>query len=205
MGTCSITGKIVPEDELVTIQGQRVCAEGKATLLARLKAGETLPGEEEHPTILRRFGCIFLDGLIFGVAYGLLRVAIGFTGSFATPSLIALGGATLLITVVEIIYFGQMHAHGGQTLGKMAGNIFVVNLDGSPIDKSTAYIRSLAYIGPNLISGLTMLTANISLMGIASIVVGCWGIADVVCALLDRNQQRALHDRIAGTRVVYRA
>jgi len=45
MGRCEVTGQVVPEDELVLIHGQRVCAEGKAILLERLKAGEAMPGE----------------------------------------------------------------------------------------------------------------------------------------------------------------
>jgi hypothetical protein len=48
MGRCEVTGKLVPEDELVELNGQRVCAEGKAILLERLTSGESA-GENDAP------------------------------------------------------------------------------------------------------------------------------------------------------------
>ncbi|MHB1767122.1 MAG: hypothetical protein ACYCUV_04630 [Phycisphaerae bacterium] len=49
MGRCSVTGKWVPEDALVTFQGQLVCAEGKQILLDRLRIGE----DAQSPGITR--------------------------------------------------------------------------------------------------------------------------------------------------------
>ncbi len=140
---------MVPEDELVTFQGQRVCAEGKAILLERLQAGEGLPGEFKRPTVLRRFGCIFLDGLIVVLPLAILTgIVAGTSGSMQ------IGGAISLLAVcVEIVYFGQMHASGGQTVGKKAGKLKVVNLDGSAISTKTAYVRAVAYIGPGDLDG----------------------------------------------------
>jgi uncharacterized RDD family membrane protein YckC len=211
MGTCSITGKVVPEDELVTIQGQRVCAEGKAILLARLKAGDALPGEQERPTALRRFGCMFVDGLVIGVPFVILIVVVTMIGVGAGASPAVRSTAALYVSVVsilaagiQIVYFGQMHGRRGQSVGKMAGNIVVVNLDGSPISMSTGYVRAIAYIGPNLLSGLAIVTSIAPLIGITSLLARLWFLADAIVALADRNQQRSLHDRIAGTRVVYR-
>ena len=198
MAQCSITGKMVPEDELVTIQGQQVCAEGKAILLERLKSGEALPGEKEKPTALRRFSCIFVDGLILGVPFAVINAVIGHTpGAYFDLGLVA-----ILSTSIQIIYFGQMHASGGQTLGKKAGKLVVVNLDGSPISGGTAYLRAAAYAGPNYLSAIALLVGAQPLVGLAGLLVGVWGISDVIFALVDRTRQRSLHDRIAGTRVV---
>jgi uncharacterized RDD family membrane protein YckC len=199
LAQCSVTGKMVPEDELVTIQGHRVCAEGKAILLERLKSGEALPGESEKPTVLRRFGCIFLDGLIIGVPLAIINAVIARGGaSPATLGLISLVGNT-----VNVIYFGQLHGSRGQSVGKMAGKLKVVNnLDGSPITLQTAYVRALAYVGPSYLSGLALVLGNGALIGVASIAVGAYGIINVLMALFDKNRQRALHDRIAGTRVI---
>jgi uncharacterized RDD family membrane protein YckC len=198
MGQCAVTGKMVPEDELVTIQGQRVCAEGKAILLDRLKAGESMPGELERPTILRRFGCIFVDGLIVGLPFAILNAIL----TRGNPNLMLLGLVTLVSAAVQVVYFGQMHAAGGQTLGKKAGKLRVVNLDGSPISLQTAYIRALAYAGPGALLGLTEIAGmGVALMA-ANVIVGVYGLTDVIFALVDQNMQRALHDRIAGTRVI---
>ena len=203
LARCEVTGNMVPEDELVTLNGQRVCAEGKAILLDRLKAGETLPGEYEKPTVGRRFGCIFLDGLIIGVPFGILNAIIGRAGP---GNYVALGVSSLVATAVQLVYFGQMHLSTGRTLGKMAGKLKVVNLDGSsPISFNTAYIRALAYVGPSFLSGIAMFLGTPGAMGLATLVVAIYGIINVLMALFDRNMQRALHDRIAGTRVIYTA
>lgn len=198
LGQCSITGKMVPEDELVTIQGHRVCAEGKAILLERLKSGEALPGEREKPTVLRRFGCILLDGLIIGVPFAIINAIVGNgPGSYVVVGLVA-----LVSTTVQIVYFGQMHGSGGQTLGKKAGKLVVVNLDGTPVTPGTAYTRALAYAGPGYLSGVAALAGIPVLVAVAGLIVGVWGLCNTLFALFDRNMQRALHDRIAGTRVV---
>lgn len=201
MGQCSVTGKIVPEDELVTINGQRVCAEGKAILLDRLRSGETLPGEWEKPSIIRRFLCSLLDGLVivfpFSVLQGILTATLG-------EAAVATGVVALVGTVAQIIYFGAMYASRGQSVGKIAGKLRVVNdNDGSPVTTGTAYIRALAYLGPGILSDLGAITGNAPIIIGASVIVGVWGLTDVIFALADTSRQRALHDRIAGTRVVY--
>jgi uncharacterized RDD family membrane protein YckC len=201
MGQCMVTGKIVPEDELVTLHGQRVCAEGKAILLDRLQAGEAMPGEAEKPTVLRRFGCIFLDGLIIGVPFAVLNGVL--TADHSPPS--TLGIISLLSTVVYIIYFGQMHASRGQSVGKIAGKLLVVNdRDGSRISTATAYIRAIVYSGTGVLSGVALLMADRTFMSVATMIVVGWGLADVIFALVDTSKQRSLHDRIAGTRVIER-
>ncbi len=202
MAQCSVTGKFVPEDELVTIQGQRVCAEGKAILLERLKSGETMPGELEKPTVIRRFGSIFLDGLLIGVPSAIASGVLA-AGTPEDQLPVTLGIVTLVSTAVAVLYFGAMHASRGQTVGKMAGKIVVVNnSDGSKISAGTAYIRALAYSGPSFITGLAYFTNNDSALLIANGFVSIYGIANILFALFDRSRQRSLHDRIAGTRVV---
>jgi uncharacterized RDD family membrane protein YckC len=224
MGQCSVTGKMVPEDELVTIHGQRVCAEGKAILLQRLKAGEAMPGEMEKPPVLRRVGCIILDSIILGVPFWIFGALLGAT-YFARGAAVGRGMLALLAAVVSIVYFGYLHAMRGQTLGKMTGKIVVVNLDGSPISTQTAFIRALAYAGPNLLSSLALLfiaftvttppvagpvgpvgptgaAGTLWLTSLIAMLVGAYGLANCLFALFDRNAQRALHDRIAGTRVI---
>jgi uncharacterized RDD family membrane protein YckC len=197
-GLCAVTGKIVPEDELVTIQGQRVCAEGKAILLERLKTGEAMPGEFMRPTVMRRFGCIFLDGLIIVVPFSIL------SGILATPrkDTFLAGLVSIISTAVALIYYGQMHGTKGATIGKMAGKTRVVNLDGSPIDLKTGYVRAIAYVGPTFLTGIAAISAQAMVVNVAAIIVGVWGLADTLFALFDRIQQRSLHDRVAGTRVI---
>jgi uncharacterized RDD family membrane protein YckC len=203
---CAVTGKIVPEDELVMINGQRVCAEGKAILLERLRAGEAIPGELLRPRMLLRLGCSIIDVLILLVPGFVIGIVTGI-GVVATRTRSDTGLAVAVSVVTQsvvILYYALMHGSRGQTVGKMAGKLSVVNLNGTPINMGTAFVRAFAYGGPNLLAAITLLV-DPSIGALANIVVGFYGLANVMFALLDRSQQRALHDRIAGTRVVMRA
>ena len=109
-----------------------------------------------------------------------------------------------------------MHAARGQTVGKIAAKLKVVNdRDNSPITAATAYTRALVFAGPRFISGLALFFAAMTagsvtsvsspsfiLMQGANVLVGLWGLANVLAALFDKDRQRALHDRICGTRVI---
>ena len=95
-----------------------------------------------------------------------------------------------------------MHAARGQTVGKIAGKLRVVNLDGSPITSGQAYIRAIAYVGIGYLSAAAIMLRLPTFIMVASVVAGIYGLANLLFALFDFNQQRALHDRIAGTRVI---
>jgi uncharacterized RDD family membrane protein YckC len=207
MGRCEVTGKIVPADELVVLGGQTVCAEGKAILLERMKAGEAMPGEAERPTVLRRFGCMLLDGLILWVPAAIVGVvtgALGAGGAAAsmTSAMIVIGLGQLLIVAIYVGYFGIMHGTRAQTVGKMAGSLKVVRLDGKPMDMQTGFIRAIAYQGPSVIPAIAIMIGNPIIQMAASIAVSVYALANLLVALFDRHQQRAIHDRIAGTRVI---
>ena len=215
---CEITGRWVNENEVVTIQGHRVCAEGKAELLERLKSGQSMPGELDRPTVLRRFACMFLDGLILGVA----NMALGFLlvgGALIAISnpqqgnMAALGVGfamwQLLTTTGTAAYYALLHGKYGQTLGKMAGKIKVVNTDGTPISMKTAFARivylHVATFGAAIITSVAVLLEFEGLFIAATVINGIGGIyilASTIVALVDRDQQRAIHDRLAKTRVI---
>ena len=67
---------------------------------------------------------------------------------------------------------------GGQTFGKMAFGVRVVDRAGHPVTTSVAVVRALGYLVSVLPLGL-----------------------GVVLMFLD-TERRALHDRLAGTRVL---
>ncbi|GJM24078.1 MAG: hypothetical protein DHS20C16_04930 [Phycisphaerae bacterium] len=213
---CEITGKWVPEDELIIIQGKRVCAEGKAELLDRLRGGEAMPGELECPTALRRFGCMFVDNLVmslFGFVVGMVFGVGGF-GLFggATPTGINTFTAILQVvvgTIIPLAYYVGYHGKTGQTPGKKMGKIKVVRIDGSDINYNIAFWRILWYQGPGMVVGFISLlaiasTSNalLAVVGIFAILNGIYYLVNALAALLDKGKQRAIHDRLAGTRVI---
>jgi uncharacterized RDD family membrane protein YckC len=203
---CEITKQWFPAHEIVEIQGHKVCSAGKEILLQRLKSGEPLPDEMERPTVLCRFGCIFLDVLILlvpilGIQYmaGMLHFP-----PRADPDV----SVTIKVIVsvwsvaLGLVYFGTLHGAKGKTLGKMAGKIKVVNLDGTPITMSKGYLRALCYSGPNLLSPVAILAGSQLGIKVLGYVGFAYFVVNVILALVDRNRQRALHDRLAGTRVI---
>ena len=215
---CEISGREVPPDEIIEFQGYKVCAEGKDMLLKRLKSGEMLPGELERPSVLRRFGCYFVDGFLvgivnLGITFALLGAAV--VGTPGSPgdveSFVRMQGiASFLAVLIAIAYFGLMHGSKGQTLGKMAGKLKVVNMDGSDITMGKGFARAFLYLGPNLLQPLAMFVIGMTpganpALGAAqflALAAGIYLLANIILALVDRAMQRALHDRLAGTRVV---
>lgn len=209
MAQCSITKKWFPEDELVTFQGQMVSAEGKQRLLDRLHTGVEANDEFVRPTVWRRFGCIFLDGVLLGVFGLLLDAFLGISflsnpGPKPNTDLTAM--ASLLGLAAAIFYFGLLHGWKGQSFGKMAGNLRVINMDGTPISKAKAFARAVAYTFGNtlfvLATVLGLLTHSAAIIGFGSFAAAVWWLTDVILALVDTRMQRSLHDRICGTRVI---
>lgn len=208
---CDITGNMVSPDEVVTIQGYTVCAEGKAQLMEKLRSGELLPGELERPTALRRFACLIVDGLIFGIINLIAGAAMGFsavgveTDSQFQAFALRFWLMMVVLTFLFIAYQTYFHAKWGQTLGKMAGKIKVVSDEGQPISMQTAFIRSLLYHGPGLLSLIPVFLftdAAPTWDMVVGVLASGYFIVSVIMALVDRAQQRAIHDRLASTRVV---
>jgi uncharacterized RDD family membrane protein YckC len=214
---CEVTGRWVPADETVVVQGRRVCAEGKQLLLDRLRSGEALPGEFECPTVVRRFGamlvdgfCLFIGGAILGLVLGALMFQpLAQRRDFEVVRTFRL--ATLLLgSALQFAYFVLFHGICGQTPGKMAARIRVTFVDGSPLTMKTAFARAFFFIGPAfliqvlqaLVSDPNDLHTGALMSAMAVVVIAGYAIVNILCALCDRSRQRALHDRLTGTRVI---
>ncbi len=91
-----------------------------------------------------------------------------------------LNGALLVYYPIFLVYDVLLNGTFGATLGKMAIGARILMLDGAPIGYGTAFLR---WIG-----------ARISdfLLGFGYLLIGI------------RSDKRALHDLLAGTRVVYK-
>ena len=94
---------------------------------------------------------------------------------------------SLLWYLIGFLYFSLLNGRG-QTLGKMALGIKVVNVsDGAPIGVGKGFLRHIVQFGANLF--------NVCLLGYVFIMIdGLWPLWDA------RNQ--TLHDKIAGSIVV---
>lgn len=98
----------------------------------------------------------------------------------APARVVAVNAAYALVAmVVSAVYAVWMHGRWGQTLGKMATGVKVIKLNGEPVGYGRALGRWLA------------LSLNLITLGIGYLMAGL------------RDDKRALHDLIAGSRVTY--
>jgi uncharacterized RDD family membrane protein YckC len=135
--------------------------------------------EPEVSSLSRRVAAGLTDHLIlFGidlvVLYSTLRMAGLTMADWQLLPPVPMIGFLLLL---KLSYFGAFTAACGQTIGKMAAHIRVV-ADDAPLDPSRA-------VGRTMMSGLSLLALG----------------AGFIPALID-PEHRALHDRMARTRVV---
>ena len=110
------------------------------------------------------------------------------------------------------IYTLVMHGLYGQTLGKMAMRVKVLDVSENPITFKHAFLREF----PQLIINFSLifislpvpsesnefnLFSDINLGKLLMIMMLTWGIADIIIFLTNKKR-RALHDYLAGTVVI---
>lgn len=135
-----------------------------------------------------RFGAYILDSIVMGAVYFLvlepakLNLTVFHTGNQAEvlALLKELGKQAALQYAIEMIYCVTLTGALGATLGKMAINARIVQKDGSKLGFGRAWLRWAGTV----VSRFTFF------------------IGYLMIAL--REDKRALHDLMAGTRVIYR-
>jgi uncharacterized RDD family membrane protein YckC len=125
-------------------------------------------------------------GADVGASWGLFTVgaaALTFSIELVTGAKLSLAGHQLASLVAlamwEFLYFAYQWSLGGKTIGMAVLGIRVVRTDGMPIGPRQAVVRTLTL-------PLSFLLLGLGFIGI----------------LLNRDRH-ALHDRLAGTAVVY--
>lgn len=137
-------------------------------------------GEFEPVGFWMRVLAYFLDQLVLGAA-GYLIFGSPPTNVTTFPEIIQLMGARMGYSfLISTIYYVGMTGQFGATLGKMVIGAKIVRVDGSKIGFGIAFLRMLA----SIVSSLTL------------------GIGYLIVAF--RDDKRALHDLIVGTRVIYK-
>jgi len=160
-----------------------------------------------YHTVGKRFWSNLLDGLVF-LPLGFIEMGL-FTLSLPKYILI-----TWLIVTYPLnwLYSVLMHAFYGQTLGKMACGIKVLDVSEKTIGIRQAFLRDIFIIVVNTIfvayavyfvlndiprDGSEFERINIYFM----IAIYAWLIAEIITCLTNWKR-RAMHDFIAGTVVV---
>ncbi len=184
---CSLCRTISPRQEMLRSGEQWVCAPCKPDFVQMLRQGLPRPGARRFGGFWIRFAAKFLDGLIQSMATGVILLPLMFWVGFSAATK-AEPDNLILITVVQIVvqlgipilytvfFLGKYQS----TPGKMACGLTVIRSDGGRITYGRAFGRYFSEI----LSSLTLMIGYLM-------------------AAFD-EEKRALHDRVADTRVVFR-
>ncbi len=148
----------------------------------------------------RRIAALFIDTLILGVA-GLVL------GLFFESFFVQIGGWGRLVGFsIALIYFGIMNSSiaGGQTIGKEALNIRVVDSNSSPISLGKSVLRYFILAIPFSLNGAQFsneVMHSFIMYPLSLIIFG--GLFSILYLyIFNRVTRQSLHDLVAGTYVV---
>jgi uncharacterized RDD family membrane protein YckC len=184
---CAECRQVVPKADAIQYSGSYICAACKPAFFQKVREGVApdSPGGFRYAGFWIRFGAKFLDGLILWV------LALPITFIFGTKAVVGanmnwsafVAGQALVFglgMIMRGVYNGFFVGHFGATPGKMACKLKVIRADGSNVGYGLAFGRFFAEL-------LNMFTLSIG----------------YIIAAFD-PEKRALHDRICGTRVIYK-
>jgi uncharacterized RDD family membrane protein YckC len=145
---CSRCGEDFCRDCVVELQGNFYCAACKTEQVRDIESGvdET---KLDLASILRRFGALLVDGLIFNFTVSILN-------QFLVAAIVSQSQAAAILVsfifpfAVWLVYEGLMLQYKGQTLGKMAVRIKVVTPEGNDVTPGQAWLRSFIRLALNL-------------------------------------------------------
>jgi len=145
---CSRCGVPYCRDCVITLQGRLYCAKCKGEQLIDIRSGVDAT-EVRLAGIGRRFAAIWVDGLIIGLPLMIVIFAtvipamIKNTNQPPPPMFGFTGLAGYLTAPIYVIYEALMLKARGQTVGKMALGIKVVQASGQTISTGQAWGRAV--------------------------------------------------------------
>ena len=181
---CSQCGRQYPSEELVRFGAATVCANCKDIYAQRLRETGQVAGSRVYAGFWIRFLAILIDGVALWIVNTGIMMITG-TG-FINPGRLGdlsgmmglMGFSFLISTTVSMFYEAFFLVQFGATPGKMVLKLKVITPDGGRISWGRAIGRFFA----RYLSGITLMIGYI-MAGFDS-------------------EKRALHDYLAGTRVI---
>jgi uncharacterized RDD family membrane protein YckC len=162
---------------------------------------------EKYQTFTPRLFALIIDALIFFPLYFLdnwIKYEVN-----SVPAILALW--LLVSTAMHPVYSILMHGLYGQTLGKMAMKVKVVDAFEKPITFHHALLRELPYLSFTFSSIFFTMSQSFNsveapgfLPSAGDIILSLmivWSIADIAVLFIS-DKRRSLHDFIAGTVVI---
>lgn len=155
---------------------------GEPKVNAGEAAGDTVASLMQMPSLGARVGAAGIDAfLMISIAIAVTYLTLRVTGLQNTLEDLRVLPPVPFVGFLATLGFGYVAAFtvaGGQTIGKMALSLRVIGDDGRPIDAAGGMLRALGCMLVPVTLGLSYLPAIFT------------------------SDHRALHDRLAGTRVV---
>ena len=162
---------------------------------------------EKYKTASPRFFALLIDGIII--------CSFVYLESFFITSEIPVSITIVGIIIYYIcVHFYSIYLHGvyGQTLGKMAMKIKVLDIEGTPINLPQAIFRESPFITFNLLfliseiyqilsSGINETFRDTYFDWIIIFVLFLWILAEIV-VVFSNKKRRSIHDFIAKTVVI---
>ncbi len=184
---CTRCNRQFCRDCVIQLRGFYYCAGCKGEHVRDVQSG-TAPGTLDLATVGRRWGGSIVDSLALYAVYIPVTIAFMFAlGSVGASSPgqagEAVGGVALILLYavilgVPVVYEGLMVGSRGQTLGKMAVGVKIVNPDGSAVSSGQAWVRAVVKMALGSCAGITFLPA------------------------LFTKDRTTIHDMVAKTRVI---
>lgn len=181
---CTQCGRPYPSEELVRFGTASVCANCKDIYAQRLRETGHVAGARVYGGFWIRFIAVFIDGIALWIVnfalQSVMSTRITNPGDLSNlPLIMSSIGINFTISIaLQLLYESFFLVQYGATPGKMIFKLKVITPDGGPITWGRAIGRYFAKI----LSGITLLIGYIM-------------------AAFD-PEKRALHDYLAGTRVI---
>jgi uncharacterized RDD family membrane protein YckC len=155
--------------------------------------------DREIGSLWRRIVAVFIDSIIVGIAGTL--IALPFFDTFSR-----LGAWGRLVGLcLALPYFVLLNSRigNGQTLGKRAMHLQVVDAQGQPISVPKSCIRYAVLSAPFFLNGLTLPITRTPqvVMYLLTVVVFGLGAITIYLVLFNRRSRQGVHDLAAGSYV----
>jgi uncharacterized RDD family membrane protein YckC len=178
---CVRCGRLFCGDCLVLLRGEPYCASCKTEQALDVQSGVDIL-QAQYATIGRRFLAFIVDLVVVGIPMqvfsGVMQASAVFFKSVSLQ-FVVMGVVLLTSMTITVAYEALMLLkRNGQTIGKMALQIRVVRVDGSPPSAREAWLRPIV----RTFAGLICLADYFPVFFTA--------------------QRTAIHDMAAGTRVI---
>ncbi len=186
---CAVSGRRLPKRDMLEFEGRWVGAEHKEEFFQRLREGVNLPMDVVYAGFWRRFLAKFIDLVIVGVVNIVVAFLLGMMLAFA-PKGSDPGAAVGMALVIQILI--QL---SGIALALGYAIFFIRKYDATP-GKMALGLRLLRADGSRLSSGRIVGRYFAEWLSSMTLLIGYLMVA------FDKEQRRALHDRVADTRVI---